>query len=134
MRVPFGESQWRTIVVASDTELRRRSYFRRMAMATRALIEELELSRRTFPDWVADVIYPYEGPILHPGGEPFTVIDTSVDDAFADDGSFRWLSGFVAFAETAPRQAPQWRVLDRLRLIDLAFKIARPDTARHFGR
>ena len=32
------------------------------------------------------------------------------------------------------RMKPQERVLARLRLIDLAFRIARPDIARHFGR
>lgn len=134
IRAPLGESQWREIIVAEDAHLRRRSYFLRMAIATRALMEELELSRRAFPNWLADVIYPYDGPILYPGGKPFIINDTSVDDAFGDDGSFRWLSGFINFADTPPRQAPQWRVLDRLRLVDLAFKIARPDTARHFGR
>lgn len=134
VRPPFGESNYRTIVVASDAELRRRAYFRRMAMATRALMEELELSRRTFPDWLADVIYLYEGPVVLRGGNAFRVTDSAIDDAFGDDGSFRWLSDFVRFADTPPRQAPQWRVIERLRLIDLAFKIARPDVAQHFGR
>ena len=116
VRPPYGESHYRTIVVASDAELRRRSYFRRMAISTR------------------DLIYLYEGPVELPGGSTFLISDSAIDDAFGDDGSFRWLSDFVRFADTPPRQAPQWRVLARLRLIDIAFKIARPDVARHFGR
>lgn len=124
----------RRIVVASDRELRRRSYFRRLAMATKALQAELKLSRREIPDWIADTIYAWRGEIVWPDGRPFDVSDTDIDDAFRNDGSFRWLSGFVRFADTVPRQAPQSRIVDRLRLIDLAFRIARPDVARHFGR
>lgn len=126
--------KWRRITVASDRELRRRSYFRRLAMATRALQAELDISRREMPDWIADTIYAHRGEIVSADGKAFIVADTDIDDAFSNDGSFRWLSGFVRFAEKPPRQAPQTRVLDRLRLIDLAFRIARPDVARHFGR
>lgn len=134
VRMQVDTGKWRRIVVASDRELRRRSYFARLAMATKALQAELDISRREMPDWIADTIYEHRGEIVSPDGRPFDVSDTDIDDAFNNDGSFRWLSGFVRFAEESPRQAPQSRVLDRLRLIDLAFRIARPDVARHFGR
>ncbi len=130
-----GETgKWRRIVVASDRELRRRSYFARLAMATKALQAELQISRREMPDWIADTIYAHRGEIVGADGQPFEVSDTDIDDAFNNDGSFRWLSGFIRFADDSPRQAPQLRVLDRLRLLDLAFRIARPEVARHFGR
>ena len=122
------------IYVATDDELSRISYFRRLAIASAALKSELALSRRSIPDWLADAIFSYEGRILWPHEGPFIVRDTAIDDAFNNDGSFRWISGFLNFAEVPPRQAPQYRVMTRLRLIDLAFRIARPDTARHFGR
>lgn len=64
----------------------------------------------------------------------FEVSDTAIDEAFNDDGSFRWLSDFLRFAEMEPRQRPQARVLDRLRLIDLALRIAKPERARLIGR
>jgi len=134
VRTALDAERRRRIVVASDRELRRRSYFRRLAMATKALLAELALSRREMPDWIADTIYAYRGEVVWPEGRPFNVSDTDIDDAFNNDGSFRWLSGFIRFADAAPRQAPQSRILDRLRLIDLAFRIARPDIARHFGR
>lgn len=122
------------VYVASDGELSSLSYFRRLAVASAALKDGLRLSRRDFPDWIADAIFGYEGQILWRHGGPFLVRDTAIDDAFNNDGSFRWLSGFLDFADVPPRQRPQYRVLARLRLIDLAFRIARPDTARHFGR
>ena len=122
------------ITVATDDELSCKSYFRRLAIASAAVKAELDVSRREFPNWMADVIFGYEGQLLWPHGGPFIVRDTAIDDAFNDDGSFRWLSDFLKFAEFEPKQRPQYRVLGRLRLIDLAFRIDRPDTARHFGR
>lgn len=118
------------IIVARDLELLRPSYFRRLAVAT----ANLELPRRRIPDWMADVIYGYEGRILWPDGTAVVIPDNLIDDAFNNDGSFRWLSDFIRFAERMPRQAPQQRVVTRLRLLDLAFRIDLPDTARHFGR
>lgn len=112
----------RTVTVASDEELLRRSHFQRLAVATRAL----GLSRREVPNWIADTIYGFRGKIVWPAGKPFEVGDEDIDAAFNDDGSFRWLSGFMRFAEVPPRQNPQRRVLARLRLIDLAFRIAHP--------
>jgi hypothetical protein len=124
----------RSIYVASDGELCRKSYVRRLAVATVALLKELELSRRNFPNWMTDAIFGFDGEILWPHGAPFEVSDTAIDDAFNDDGSFRWISDFLRIADQPMKQAPQQRVLSRLRLIDLAFRIARPDVARHFGR
>jgi len=120
----------RRVVVASDGQLSRKSHVQRLAMVTRAL----ELPRRAIPDWIADQIFGFEGAIVWPDGRMFELTDTAIDEAFNDDGSFRWLSDFLQFAETEPKQRPQARVLGRLRLIDLAFRIARPDRARLIGR
>lgn len=112
----------RAVVVASDEELSRRSHFQRLATATRAL----GISRREIPNWLADTIYGFRGRITWPDGRTFEVDDEDIDAAFNDDGSFRWLSGFMYFAEFDPRQRPQERILRRLRLIDLAFRISNP--------
>lgn len=122
------------IVVACDRTLLRRVHFRRMAVATAALLAQTALSRRGFANWLTDVIFEYEGAIVCPDGRPFAVTDTLVDDAFNNDGSFRWLSDFIRFADKEPRQSPQRGILARLRVIDLAFRIAYPDIARHFMR
>ena len=134
VRAKIGPEGRRKIVVATDDELRGKSYFRRLAIAGAALSREMALPRREFPNWMADAIFEFEGEIVWPHGGPFTVHDTAIDDAFGDEGSFRWLWGFFRFAEVPPKQHPQFRLMARLRLIDLAFKIDRPDIARHFDR
>jgi hypothetical protein len=114
----------RTVVVASDTALRRYSHFQRLAVATAAL----EVSRRELPNVIADTVYEFKGRILWPNGTPYELPD--IDDAFGGDGSFRWISDFIRFAEEPPRQHPQRRVIERLRLTDLYFRIKHPERAR----
>lgn len=114
----------RVVVVASDRQLRRRSHFQRLAIATAAM----EVSRRELINVISDEIYAFKGKILWDDGRPYDVPD--VDDAFGNDGSFRWVSDFIRFAEEAPKQMPQGRIMERLRLIDLYFRIRHPERAR----
>ena len=120
----------RRILVASDQELSNTHYCHRLAIAT----ANLGLSRREIPNWMADVIFGFDGRILWPDLRDFPITDTLIDDAFNDDGSFRWFSDFIQFKDRFPKQRPQHRILHRLRVIDLAFRIDKPDIARHFGR
>lgn len=113
------------VIVATDEQLSRQSHFYRLAIATKAL----RISRRQIPNWLADEIFNFEGKVIRLDGREFIVEDEAFDRAFNDDGSFRWLSDFMGFAQHLPKQNPQVRVLDRLRLIDLAFRIAHPDRA-----
>lgn len=112
------------ITVATARELLRLSHFHRLAMATAAL----EFSRRKLIDEISDVLYGFEGKFVWPEGTPFELPE--IDDAFGGDGSFRWLSDLIRLAEASPRQHPQRRVLERLRLIDLYFRIKHPERAR----
>lgn len=112
------------VIVTTGRELRRMSHFQRLAIATAAL----EFSRRKLIDEISNVLYGFEGEIIWPEGDPFDLPD--IDDAFGGDGSFRWLSDFIRFADMTPRQSPQRRVLARLRLIDLYFRIKHPQRAR----
>lgn len=121
-----GLCDQRYVTLARDDELLRRSHVRRLAIATRAL----ELPRREIPNWMADVIYGYGGDIFWSGGKLFKLDNVDIDTVFNDDGSFRWISDFVRFAERWPAQTPQQRLLPRLRLIDLAFRISNPERAR----
>lgn len=122
------------IRTASDEQLKRLSYFWRLAVATANLRKEEKISRRRFADWLAEEIFFYDGVILDADGAPFSLPDTLVDEAFGDDQSFRWLSDLARFAAKPPRQCPQERILPRLRLISLAFQIAHPEVAQHFCR
>lgn len=122
----------RRVYVASDDELSSKSYFQRLAIATAARMNELD-SREAFPDWMANVIYFYEGEILWCHGGCFILLDNAIDDAFGNDDSFRWLSHFARFAYTPPAYRPHRQLMGRLRLIDLTFRIDRPDVARHFA-
>lgn len=121
-----------SIYVASDWELRRRSHVRRLAIALVAL----GLSRRGVLDWLASVIFGHigrGGVILWPHGRLFDVPDTLIDDTFTDP-SGRWLSSFGRFGDDPPRQNPQRRVIERLRLLDLALRIDHAATARRVRR
>ena len=114
----------RTVVVASDTALRSLSHFQRLAIATAAL----PVSRRELPNLIADTVYSFKGKIVWPNGTPYDLPE--IDEAFGGEGSFRWVSDFIRFAEEAPRQHPQRRIIERLRLIDLYFRIAYSERAR----
>ncbi|MEM7777758.1 MAG: hypothetical protein AAF732_19380 [Pseudomonadota bacterium] len=116
----------RRVIVAGDADLCRKSHFQRLAIATRAL----EYTRREIPNVMADVIFGFDGKILRPDGRSFAIADDAIDLAFNDDGSFRWLSDFLRFAVEPPKQRPQERLIERLRLIDLAFRIACPERAK----
>lgn len=119
-------SPFRRVMVASDDDLCRKSHFQRLAIATRAL----DYTRREIPNLMADIIFGFDGKILWSDGRVFIVADDAIDLAFNDDGSFRWLSDFLRFAAEPPKQRPQERVIKRLRLIDLAFRIACPNRAK----
>lgn len=111
------------IIVPDDAALLTPAAYHDLAIAT----ARLNLPRRKIPDWMADRLYR-EGVIFAFGdGAPFILTDNAVDDAFNEDGSFRWLSDLMRFAHTPPRQAPQRRLLPRLRLLALAFAIERTD-------
>lgn len=115
----------RVVRVASFTELSRPSHVQRLAVAT----EALNYSRRKFLDELADAIFAMEGRIFHPNGSVFPVPATLIDDTFADADA-RWLSDFKRFAVDPPRQKPQNKVMPRLQLIDLYFRIRYPERAK----
>lgn len=115
----------RTVVMASDFQLGRISHISRLAIA--AVAERI--SRREWPNAIADAIYGFDGTIYYADGRKFEPTDTEIDDTFSDP-DFRWISDFLSFADIPPRQRPQRRVIARLRLIDLYFRIKHPERAR----
>lgn len=81
-------------------------------------------SSREVPNWIAKTIWEFPGTILGVDGNPFKPTAGEIDRAFGKDKTFRWIRSFRASAGTLPAQIPQERLLDRLRLIDLAFRVA----------
>ena len=106
-----------------------RPYVQRLAIAVR----DLNLSRRSVPDWMADALYR-DDIIFVEDGRRIVFADTAIEEAFRDELSFRWLSDLIAFAEHPPRQDAQARVARRLQLLATAFHVSAPDVARHFHR
>lgn len=113
----------RIVIVATDQELRDPHYYKRLWLAARNMH-----SRRRWLDVIADTLYNFDGDILNSDGTPWEMPD--IDDIFGDP---RW---FSTWFEVGPDGGPRRNVRDieRLRLIDLYFRIALPAIARHFGR
>ncbi len=116
------------IVVATNEQLQRRSHVQRLAIATLALGH----SRRVMINVIADVLYHYHGDLFWPDGVPYDLPE--IDEVFGNDPTFRWVSAFLNFAVETPRQATQERVIERLRMIDLYFRIAHPDIAKRIAK
>ena len=111
------------IYVASKAELASSSYTQRLWLAAR----NMPISRRKWPDVIAQAIYHFEGDILLPDERSFPIPD--VDDVLGDP---RWFSYYFEELDGKPRR--EVRLIERLRLIDLYFRIAKPNIQRHFGR
>jgi hypothetical protein len=109
------------IIVPDDAALLTREAYHALAITT----ARLNLPRRKIPDWMADRLYRDDVTFAYIGGAPFILTDNAIDEAFNEDGSFRWLSDLMRFADAPPSQAPQRRLLPRLRLLALAFAIER---------
>lgn len=119
----------RVVIIPPAELVLTRSYFRRLAIATASL----NLSRRKIPDWMADALYR-DDIIFIDHGRRIIIQDEAVEMAFNNELGFRWLSDFVAFADTPMLQNPQKRLAERLRLLATAFWVDKPTIARHFAR
>ena len=118
------------IYIATAEELLSRSYYCRLWVAARNI--SISTSRRSWLDAIADAIRDYKGLICHPGGARYKI--PIVDDIFGGDHDMRWLSYFLLPDDSGRLPKMKTRKVERLRLIDLFFKIRHPDIARHFGR
>ncbi|CAD84153.1 hypothetical protein [Nitrosomonas europaea] len=99
-------------------------YKKRLWLAAR----NMNISRREWPNVIADAIYNFDGIILLSNGIRWPIPD--VDKVLGDP---RWFSYYF---EEDEKGDPHRDVimLERLRLIDLFFKIKHPEIARHFSK
>jgi hypothetical protein len=116
----------RIIVIPSDEILSRPATVRRLAVALGAI----GISRRRVPDFLCDVIFGNKLTVRYTDGFMFCKCSFDVDTIFGE-GSMRWISDFLKFAVTPPKQRAQTRTLHRLRVIALALLIARPEVMEH---
>jgi len=88
-------------------------------------LNELGLSRRKVPDWLADTLYLWVeqgGTILSGEGTKIPIYPGIVDDAHGEDGSYIWIS--EQMRRCSPSRRPRQTILLRLQLYDAAFRIA----------
>lgn len=111
------------IAVATDWQLSQPEHYMRLADELAAM----DLPRRRVRQWVEDAIYCFDGEIVQPNGQALQIDDTFMDRAFGDDWTYRWISSFQLVRKRPWRYAPQQRVINRLRLIDLALRIKGAD-------
>lgn len=113
----------RVITVASDAQLLNPHYRRRLWIALR----NEGISRRKWPDALAAAIYDFDGAILNPNGTRWNIPD--IDDVMGDP---RWLSALLEECNGEPCR--DTCKIERLRILDLYFRIKHPNIQRHFGR
>lgn len=112
-----------TIKVASIQQLNLKSYRFRLWLAAK----NMGLSRRKWPDEIANTIYEFNGTILCPNGRVWPKPD--VDNILGDP---RWFSLWFEELNGVPKR--EVRYLVRLQLIDLYFAIKYPDIHSHFSK
>lgn len=119
-----GSKKKRIVVIRSKEKLENPSYQKRIWLAAR----NMDISRREWPNVIADAIYNFDGDIMVGNGMRWPIPD--VDNVLGDP---RWFSYyFEEDEEGGPSR--NVRLLERIRLIDLFFKIKYPKIARHFDR
>lgn len=119
-----------TIVIPDDDVLLHPVTIHRFAIA----LQNRSLSRRSVANFILDEVYGYRGLILNADRTVFCICRMDVDEAFNDDGTFRWVSDFILFTKAPPKQRAQRRILKRLRLIALALIIDDPKLMGHILR
>jgi len=100
------------------------SYKKRLWLAAR----NMKISRREWPNVIADAIYNFDGYILLDNGMLWPIPD--IDNVMGDP---RWFSYYFE-ADDGGDPLRDVRLIERLRLIDLFFKIKYPLIARHFDK
>ncbi len=118
----------RTIYVVAQNKLLTRSYYLRLWMAVR----NIKISRRRWLNELADTFRDFDGLIIHPNGQPFTI--PCLDETFGDDPDLRWLGYYLRPDKSGLSPQSISRKLRRLQLLDLYFRIKHPHIAIHFGK
>jgi hypothetical protein len=117
----------RVVTVATDAELLNKHYYARLWLA----VQNINIPRRQWLDVIATAFLD-DIDIVWPSGKPYDL--PMVDDVFANDFQMRWFSYYQMADNTGHGPRSHSYKLERLRLIDLYFRITHPHIAAHFGR
>lgn len=117
-----------SITVATNDQLKDPNYYARLWEAT----TNVDVPRREWLDAIADAIRDYEGELFTAFGTPYMV--PCIDTVFGDDPDMRWMGGFLSANAKGDGPLRQSPMVERLRLIDLYFRIEQPGTAAGFNR
>lgn len=103
-------------------------YYRRLWLAVR----NVDIPRRDWLDELADTFRDYNGVILTPNGQRYTL--PFIDDVFGDDTDMRWLGYYLTADATGLYPRVRTRKIERLQILDLYFRIKWPEIAKHFAK
>lgn len=114
----------RVVFVTEAKKFKNPTYQKRLWLAAR----NMGISRREWPNVIADAIYNFDGDIMVSNGMRWPI--PLVDDVLGDP---RWFSYYFEEDEEG-EPLRDVRLIERLRLLDLYFKIKHPNIARHFDK
>ncbi len=117
----------KTVYVATNAELMNAHYYRRLWIAVR----NITIPRRDWLDELADTFRDADVELLYKSGEPYDLPD--IDDLF-DGSDMRWMSRFLKAAPSNKHPKSKARSIERLRVMDLYFRVKHPCIAKHFGK
>jgi hypothetical protein len=91
------------------------------------------LPRRSILDWLCSRFIEHAGVVVTHERKAIHLHDIDLDATFStdDDPSERWLSNFLAFSTTPPKQFAQLRVVPRLACLYIGMAIACPEITEH---
>lgn len=84
-------------------------------------VKAIDLSRKKMADVLAGVLFDYTGQIRAFNGDMIAVTPTLIDDEFGEN--LYWLFDMKRFADRLPKRKPAKRILSRLELLDIYFKL-----------
>ena len=119
--------QKRIVYLATPEELGNEHYYRRLWLAAR----NIKISRRSWLNELANTFRDFNGVVIYRAGISYRI--PCLDDVFGDDPDMRWLGYYLKPDRSGDHPLSKTRKMERLRLLDLYFRIKHPDIARHFG-
>ena len=120
----------RVIIVATNSELLNTHYYKRLWLAAR----NISIPRRGWLDEIADCFCRFQGSIVYRSGKLYPI--PFVDDVFDTDKNpdMRWMSHYLRADKSELVPFKMSKQIERLRLIDLYFRIEYPEVSKHFGK